>query len=108
MKDGIGDGYTREDHADVSNQVFAAYSRVQDIIALAQVIGEDELSDTDKIYMEFGRLFEEKFLKQDYAENRSMVETLDLAWSILSIIPRNELDRVSPEMLNKYYKAVVK
>lgn len=108
MKDGIGDGYTREDHADVSNQVFAAYSRVQDIIALAQVIGEDELSDTDKIYMEFGRLFEEKFLKQDYAENRSMIETLDLAWSILSIIPRNELDRVSPEMLNKYYKAVVK
>ena len=108
MKDGIGEGFTREDHGDVSNQIFAAYSRVQDVLALAQVIGEDELSEVDKIYMNFGRAFEEKFLKQDYDENRDMTETLDLAWEILSILPKNELDRVSPKILEKYYKVVVK
>lgn len=108
MKDGIGEGFTREDHSEVSNQIFAAYSRVQDIIALAQVIGEDELSETDKIYMEFGRTFDDKFLRQDFDESRDMAETLDLAWKILSILPKEELDRVSPEILNKYYKAAVK
>ncbi|MGH4139301.1 V-type ATP synthase subunit B [Clostridium sp.] len=108
MKDGIGEGFTREDHGDVSNQIFAAYSRVQDVIALAQVIGEDELSETDRIYMDFGRAFEERFLKQDYDENRDMEETLDLAWKILGILPKNELDRVSPKILEKYYVAAVK
>lgn len=104
MKDGIGKGYTREDHAEVSNQVFASYSHVQDVISLAQVIGEDELSDIDKIYLEFGKTFEEKFLKQDFDEDRNIMETLDLAWEILSILPKTELDRVSPETLDKYYR----
>ncbi|MDV3426484.1 MAG: V-type ATP synthase subunit B, partial [Bacillota bacterium] len=104
MKDGIGEGYTREDHAEAANQLFAAYSRVQDIIALSQVIGEEELSDTDKLYMEFGRVFEDKFLKQRFDEDRSIFETLDLAWEILSILPKEELDRVSPEILDKYYR----
>jgi len=104
MKDGIGEGYTREDHADTANQLFAAYSRVQDVISLSQVIGEEELSDTDKPYMEFGRLFEDKFLKQRFDEDRSIIETLDLAWEILSILPKEELDRVSPEILDKYYR----
>ena len=104
MKDGIGEGYTRGDHADVSNQVFASYSHVQDVIALSQVIGEDELSDTDKIYLEFGRQFEARFLKQDFDENRSIEETLDLAWELLSILPKNELDRVDPETLDKFYR----
>ncbi|NLZ47576.1 MAG: V-type ATP synthase subunit B [Clostridiales bacterium] len=103
MKDGIGEGYTREDHADVGNQIFAAYSKVQEIISLAQVIGEDELSDIDKLYMKFGEEFENKFLKQDYNDNRSIEETLNLAWKVLSILPKNELDRVSPEILDKYY-----
>lgn len=103
MKDGIGEGYTREDHAEVSNQIFASYSHVQEVTALAQVIGEDELSDIDKTYMEFGRQFELKFLNQDYEEDRSIEETLDLAWKILSILPESELDRVSPETLKKYY-----
>ena len=83
MKDGIGKGYTREDHAEVSNQIFASYSHVQEIMALAQVIGEDELSDLDKKYVEFGKVFEDKFLKQGYDEERSINETLDLAWDIL-------------------------
>lgn len=104
MKDGIGEGYTREDHAEAANQLFAAYSKVQDIIALSQVIGEEELSDTDKLYMEFGRVFEARFLKQRFDEDRSIFETLDLAWEILSILPKEELDRVSPETLDKYYR----
>ncbi|WP_163194371.1 V-type ATP synthase subunit B [Clostridium thermarum] len=103
MKDGIGEGYTREDHAEVANQIFSAYSRVQEIIALAQVIGEDELSDTDKLYMEFGRALEEKFLKQGYEENRTITETLDIAWKVLSILPKTELDRISPAIIEKYY-----
>lgn len=104
MKDGIGDGYTRDDHAEVSNQIFSSYSRVQEIMALAQVIGEEELSDIDKTYMDFGRAFEEKFLKQGYEDNRTIEETLDLAWKILSILPKNELDRMSPAVISKYYK----
>lgn len=104
MKDGIGEGFTREDHAEVSNQVFAAYSHVQEITALAQVIGEDELSDIDKTYLKFGKEFESRFLKQGYEEDRSMEETLDLAWNILSMLPASELDRVSPETLKKYYR----
>lgn len=108
MKDGIGDGFTREDHAEVSNQIFAAYSKVQEVIALAQVIGEDELSDIDKIYMEFGRNFEEKFLKQGFEDERTIIETLDLAWNILSILPQSELDRMSFETIKKYYKGVVR
>ncbi|WP_125152797.1 V-type ATP synthase subunit B [Clostridium rectalis] len=104
MKDGIGEGFTREDHADVSNQIFSSYSHVQDVIALAQVIGEDELSDIDKIYMEFGREFENKFLKQQFNEDRTIEETLNLGWDIISILPKSELDRVDPEILDKYYR----
>ncbi|BDR65248.1 V-type ATP synthase subunit B [Clostridium tetani] len=104
MKDGIGEGYTREDHAEVSNQLFASYSYVQDVISLSQVIGEDELSPVDKIYMEFGREFESKFLNQGFEDNRSIDETLDLAWEILSILPKSQLDRVSPEALEKHYR----
>lgn len=104
MKDGIGEGYTREDHAELSNQIFSAYSHVQDVAALAQVIGEDELSEIDKKYMEFGRQFEERFVKQRFDENRDIYETLDLGWELLSILPREELDRLSPEIIEKYYK----
>ena len=104
MKDGIGKGYTREDHNELANQIFSAYSHVQDIIALAQVIGEDELSEIDKKYMEFGRQFEERFVKQSYDDNRSITETLDLGWQLLSILPKEELDRLSPEIAEKYYK----
>lgn len=104
MKDGIGEGYTRVDHSEVSNQVFASYSHVQDVIALAQVIGEDEVSNIDKLYMEFGRQFESKFLNQGFNEDRSIDETLDLAWDILSILPKSQLDRVSPETIDKHYR----
>lgn len=103
MKDGIGAEYTRDDHGDVANQIFSSYSRVMEIRALSQVIGEDELSDIDKIYMEFGRKFEGLFLKQSFYQKRSITETLDLAWNILSILPENELDRIDPEIIRKRY-----
>lgn len=104
MKDGIGEGYTRKDHEEVSTQLFASYSYVQDVKSLSQVIGEDELSSIDKTYMEFGRKFENRFLNQDFDENRSIEETLDLSWELLSILPKSELDRISPDTLEKYYR----
>ncbi len=103
MKDGIGEGYTRADHSAVSNQLFAAYAKVQDARSLASVIGEDELSDVDKAYMEFGRLFEENFLDQGFDENRSIDETLDLGWDLLCTLPRSELDRIDDKLLDEKY-----
>lgn len=102
MKDGIGEGYTREDHPDVASQLFSAYSKVQDIRALAQIVGEDDLSDKDKKYLEFGNAFEERFLSQDVNESRDMLDTLNLSWELLRILPRDELDRLSPELIEKY------
>ena len=103
MKDGIGEGYTRVDHPQVANQLFASYAKVQETRALASVIGEDELADLDKRYMKFGRVFESQFVAQQPDENREMTDTLDLGWELLGLLPREELDRVSPEMLDKYY-----
>ena len=104
MKDGIGKEYTREDHADLANQIFSAYSRVQDVRSLAQIIGEDDLGEVDKLYLEFGREFENRFITQKQKENRSIEQTLDLGWEILSILPKTELDRLTPEMIEKYYR----
>lgn len=103
MKDGIGEGYTRSDHAAVSNQLFAAYAKVQDARSLASVIGEEELSASDKAYMRFGELFEEHFLNQGFDENRSIDETLDLGWDLLCSLPKNELDRIDEKLLDEKY-----
>ena len=103
MKDGIGKEYTTEDHPEVSNQLFSAYAKVQETRALASVIGEDELSETDKLYMKFGQEFENKFVGQGRSENRSIAQTMDIAWDLLRILPKSELDRISPEMLEKKY-----
>ncbi len=103
MKDGIGEGYTRADHSAVSNQLFAAYSKVQDARSLASVIGEEELSETDRKYMRFGNAFEKYFLTQGASEERSIEETLDLGWSLLSLLPKNELDRIDEELLQIHY-----
>lgn len=102
MKDGIGKGYTREDHPAVSNQLFACYAHVVDARALASVIGEEELSEIDKAYMKFGTLFEEHFISQGN-ENRSIDETLDLGWKLLSVLPKSELDRVDTKVLDEFY-----
>ncbi len=103
MKDGIGEGYTRSDHNDVSNQLFAAYAKVQEARALASVIGEDELTDSDKAFMYFGRMFEKYFITQRFDENRTIEETLDLGWNLLSLLPKSALDRVSEKLLNEKY-----
>jgi len=104
MKDGIGRGMTRDDHPTLSSQLFSSYARVQEARALASVIGEDEISETDKCYMTFGRLFEKDFLQQGMTEFRSIDQTLEIGWRTLSVLPREELDRVDAVLLAKHYK----
>lgn len=104
MKDGIGAGYTREDHNTLSNQLFSSYAKVQDAKSLASVIGEDELSVADKRLLKFGKDFEARFLTQSPYENRTIEETLNLGWELLSQLPREDLDRVDDETIKKYYK----
>ena len=103
MKDGIGEGRTRKDHAQVAAQLFASYAKVKRIRALAAIVGEEELSDLDKIYLRFGNVFEEKFLSQGYNENRSIETTLEIGWEMLSILPEEELYRISKEEIQRYY-----
>ena len=103
MKDVIGDGYTRADHSVCANQLLASYAQVQVARSLASVIGEEELSALDKQYLTFGRYFEKCFLTQRFDENRSMEETLDLGWTLLSLLPKSALDRVDDQMLNAHY-----
>ena len=104
MKDGIGEGYTRDDHQDLANQLFSSYAKVGEARNLASVIGEDELSDLDKKYLEFGREFEKRYVGQGMTENRSIQDTLDLGWELLQILPREELDRIDTKILEKYRK----
>ena len=104
MKDGIGKGYTREDHQDLANQLFSAYAKVGEARNLASVIGEVELSPIDKKYLEFGKAFEERYIGQGPNENRTIEETLDLGWELLRILPKEELDRVDTKILDVYYK----
>ena len=103
MKDGIGAGYTREDHVTLSNQLFACYAKVQDAKALASVIGEEELSESDKQLMAFGRAFEQEFIGQGNTD-LTMEQTLDLGWELLATLPRNALDRCDAATLDKYYE----
>ncbi|MDR3276275.1 MAG: V-type ATP synthase subunit B [Treponema sp.] len=102
MKDGIGQGMTREDHKDVSSQLFAAYSRVKSVRNLASIIGEEELSEGDRRYLSFGESFEQRFLSQGDTENRDIGQTLDLGWSLLRELPREDLLRINPVFIGKY------
>ena len=104
MKDGIGEGFTREDHSILANQLFSSYAKVQDAKSFASVIGEDELSASDKRLLQFGKDFEAKFISQSPYENRSIQKTLDLGWELLSELPREDLDRVDDKTIEKYYK----
>ena len=103
MKDGIGEGYTREDHSPLANQLFASYAKVKDARSLASVIGEEELSPDDKKLLAFGKEFEAKFINQAFTEDRSIKKSLDLGWQLLSKLPRKELDRIDDAVLDKYY-----
>ncbi|MBQ6888204.1 MAG: V-type ATP synthase subunit B [Lachnospiraceae bacterium] len=103
MKDGIGEGYTRGDHQDVANQLFSSYAKVGEARALASVIGEDELSPLDKKYLQFGKAFEAEFVGQGIDENRTIIDTLEIGWRLLRLLPREELDRINTKVLDQYY-----
>lgn len=104
MKDGIGEGMTRDDHPHLSNQLFASYSHVKDVRNLASVIGEEELTEVDHQYMKFGEFFEKQFVNQRYDEDRSIEQTLDLGWKALSILPAEELQRLTEDEIHAHYK----
>ncbi len=105
MKDGIGKDMTREDHANVSSQLFAAYSKVKTIRNLASIIGEEELSPLDKKYLQFGNKFEGEFLTQGEHEDRTIEQTLDIGWKCLAVLPKEELTRIKSEFIEKYFPA---
>ena len=102
MSDGIGEGRTREDHGHVSSQLYAAYDHARRLQALAAIIGEDSLSKGDRQVLNFGRAFEERFMSQGLEENRSITQTLDLAWQVLKELPQSDLTRVTEEEIEKY------
>lgn len=104
MKDSIGEGRTRGDHTRLAAQLYAAYARVQDVRSLASVIGEEELTAVDQAYLQFGVLFERQFVEQDKAENRTIEQTLDAGWRVLSVLPTEELTRVTEDEIRQYYQ----
>ena len=104
LKDkGTGVGKTREDHAGTMNQLFAAYSRGKDAKELMTILGEAALTDMDKLYAQFADEFERRYVSQGYETDRTIEETLDLGWELLSILPKSELKRIKPEYIEKYY-----
>ena len=105
MNLGIGPGKTREDHKQVSDQLYAAYAEGRDLRGLVAIVGEEALSERDRKYLKFAEDFETKFVQQKRDEDRSIIETLDLGWKLLGILPENELTRIDPELRKKYYKA---
>jgi V/A-type H+-transporting ATPase subunit B len=104
LKDkGIGAGRTREDHANLLNQLFAAYATGKENKELMSILGEAALSKTDLLYAKFADEFEQRYVAQGPDENRSIEQTLDLGWELLGILPRSELKRIKPEYIDKYY-----
>jgi V/A-type H+/Na+-transporting ATPase subunit B len=103
MKDGIGKGSTREDHANVASQLYAAYAQYNSVKSLVTIIGEEGLGTRDKEYLRFGEYFEKKLIKQGKNENRAIEDTLQIAWDALSILPDEELTSIKPEYIDKYY-----
>jgi V/A-type H+-transporting ATPase subunit B len=105
LKDkGIGAGKTREDHADVLNQLSDAYDRGKEARELSVVLGEAALTDTDKLFLKFADAFEARFVKQGHTENRAIEETLDIGWDLMGMLPRAELKRVSDKSAAKYLR----
>jgi V/A-type H+-transporting ATPase subunit B len=102
MKDGIGEGKTRKDHPDLYGQLYASYSRVQKVRSLASIIGEEELSEVDRSYLNFGEKFEKTFLQQNPRESRTIEETLNMGWELLRVLPRSELARIKEDEINEF------
>ena len=104
LKDkGIGKGKTREDHADTMNQLFSSYARGKDAKELMVVLGEAALTPVDRLYAKFADEFEKTYINQGFYENRTIEETLDIGWSLLKILPRSEMKRIKPALLDKYW-----
>ncbi len=103
MKDGVGEGKTRRDHVNLSSQLYSAYARSKEAESLASIIGEEELSHTDKSFLDFGRIFEEEFINQDFNQTRSIEETLNLGWHTLKVLPQKELNRLTREEIEEFY-----
>jgi V/A-type H+-transporting ATPase subunit B len=99
----MGKGKTREDHKEVADQLIAAYAKGLDVRDLAVIVGEDALTEKDKAYLKFADAVENRFIKQDYYEERSIEESLDLAWELFTILPEEELTKIKPETLKKYH-----
>jgi len=104
MKDAIGEGLTREDHPKLFMQLYSAYAKTIEIRAIAAIVSEEEMSEIDKVYLKFGREFEQVFINQGFHENRSIEESLNIAWEILSILPKSELTNMGTKELLRYYK----
>jgi V/A-type H+-transporting ATPase subunit B len=104
MKDGIGKGHTRDDHPHLSAQLYAAYAHVQDVRSLASVIGEEELGAVDRQYLKFGHAFEREYIHQSLTENRMIERTLNIGWRLLSMLPKEELTRVSQDEIQQFYE----
>jgi V/A-type H+-transporting ATPase subunit B len=103
MDDGIGEGLTREDHADVSDQMYAAYAEGEDLRDLVNIVGREALSERDNLYLDFADRFEEEFVEQGFRTDRAIDETLDLGWELLSMFPKPELNRIDEELIEEYY-----
>jgi len=104
MDDGIGEGLTREDHADVSDQMYAAYAEGEDLRDLVNIVGREALSERDNKYLDFADAFESEFVDQGFGTNRSIDETLDIGWDLLSTFPKEELNRIDEEIIEEYYR----
>ncbi|MFA9515897.1 V-type ATP synthase subunit B [Halopenitus sp. H-Gu1] len=104
MDDGIGEGLTREDHGDVSDQMYAAYAEGEDLRDLVNIVGREALSDRDNKYLDFADAFETEFVDQGFETNRDLVTTLEIGWDLLSMLPKEELNRVDEEYIETYYR----
>ncbi|NUB89651.1 ATP synthase subunit B [Haloterrigena sp. SYSU A558-1] len=104
MDDGIGEGLTREDHGDVSDQMYAAYAEGEDLRDLVNIVGREALSERDNKYLDFADRFEEEFVQQGYDTNRSIDETLELGWDLLSMLPKEELNRIGEDLIEEHYR----
>ncbi|MFU8866593.1 V-type ATP synthase subunit B [Natronococcus sp.] len=104
MDDGIGEGLTREDHGDVSDQMYAAYAEGEDLRDLVNIVGREALSERDNKFLDFADRFETEFVQQGYDTNRSIEETLDLGWDLLSMLPKEALNRIDEDLIEEYYR----
>ena len=104
MDDGIGEGLTREDHGDVSDQLYAAYAEGEDLRDLVNIVGREALGERDNLYLDLADRFENEFVEQGYETDRSIEETLDIGWELLSTLPKSELNRIDEELIEQYYR----